>query len=448
MFKKVLIANRGEIAVRIIRACKELGIRTVAIYSEADRDSLHVKLADESYCVGPPAPNQSYLNIPAIISVAEVAACEAIHPGYGFLAENSKFVEICEEHKIKFIGPSKEAILRMGNKSIAKQTVKKAGVPTIPGSDGNIENEKQALSIANKIGYPVLIKATLGGGGKGMRVASNPEELSSFLKTAKSEAEAAFGNSEVYLEKFIEDPRHIEVQILADEKGNIIHLGERDCSIQRRHQKLVEEAPSPAVNRKLREKLGKSAILAARCVDYVSAGTIEFIFDRTGKFYFMEMNTRIQVEHPVTEMITNVDLVKEQLIIAMGEKMSMRQKDVKILGHAIECRINAENSERNFLPCPGEISLYLPPGGPGVRVDSHAYPGYKVLPHYDSLIAKVICWGTKRSEALNRMKRALNEFIIDGIATTIPFHQKVLANESFKKGEVTTNFIKKHFQNG
>lgn len=448
MFKKVLIANRGEIAVRIIRACKELGIRTVAIYSEADRDSLHVKLADESYCVGPPAPNQSYLNIPAIISVAEVAACEAIHPGYGFLAENSKFVEICEEHKIKFIGPSKEAILKMGNKSIAKQTVKKAGVPTIPGSDGNIENEKQALSTADKIGYPVLIKATLGGGGKGMRVASNREELGSFLKTAQREAEAAFGNSEVYLEKFIEDPRHIEVQILGDEKGNIIHLGERDCSIQRRHQKLVEEAPSPAVNQRLREKLGKAAVLAARSVNYVSAGTIEFIFDKHGKFYFMEMNTRIQVEHPVTEMITNVDLVKEQLIIAMGENLSIKQKDLKISGHAIECRINAEDSERNFLPCPGEISIYLPPGGPGIRVDSHAYPGYKVLPHYDSLVAKLICWGRKRSEALNRMKRALNEFIVDGIATTIPFHQKVLNNEAFKKGEVSTNFIKKHFQNG
>jgi len=447
VFRKILIANRGEIAVRVIRACRELGVKSVAVFSEADQDSLHVKLSDESYCIGPAAPNQSYLNIPSIISVAEISGAEAIHPGYGFLAENSKFTEICTEHRIKFIGPHKEAMEKMGDKSTAKETVRRAGVPIVPGSDGNLKDEKEAQKIADKVGYPVLIKATAGGGGKGMRVVKSKEELPELFKTARAEAEAAFGNPEVYLEKYIEDPRHIEVQILADEYGNTIHLGERDCSIQRRHQKLVEESLSPAVDKRLRDKLGGAAVRAARAVKYVSAGTIEFIFDPTGRFYFMEMNTRVQVEHPVTEMITNIDIIKEQIKIAAGEPLTIRQRDVQFHGHAIECRINAEDPDRNFLPSPGEISIYLPPGGPGVRVDSHAYSGYKIQPHYDSLIAKLICWGKNREEAIDRMRRALNEFVIDGVATTISFHLKVMDNEAFQRGEVTTHFIEKHFGN-
>ena len=445
MFKKALIANRGEIAVRIIRACRELNIRTVAIYSDADKDSLHVKLADESYCVGPAAPGQSYLNIPAIISVAEISGAEALHPGYGFLAENAKFTEICAEHRIKFIGPEKYAIEKMGDKSTARETVKRAGVPVVPGSDGNVKDDMEARRIAEKVGYPVLIKATAGGGGKGIRVAKNGDELAEFIKTARAEAQAAFGNPEVYIEKYIEDPRHIEVQILADEHGNTVHLGERDCSIQRRHQKLVEESLSPAVDQRLRDKLGGAAVRAAQAVKYTNAGTVEFIFDRHGHFYFMEMNTRIQVEHPVTEMITSMDIVKEQILIASGEKLKFRQKDIRFHGHAIECRINAENPEKNFLPSPGEISIYLPPGGPGVRVDSHAYQGLHIQPHYDSLIAKLICWGRNRAEAIDRMRRALDEFVIDGVATTIPFHLKVMDNEAFKKGDITTHFIEKHF---
>ena len=448
MFKKILVANRGEIAVRVIRAARELGIRSVAIYSEADKDSLHVKLADESYCIGPAAPNLSYLNIPTIISVAEISGAEAIHPGYGFLAENAKFTEICAEHKIIFIGPGKHAMEKMGDKSTAKDTVKRVGVPIVPGSDGNVKDENEALKVAAKIGYPVLIKATAGGGGKGMRLAKSAGELPEYLKTAKAEAQAAFGNPDVYIEKYIEEPRHIEVQILADEFGNTIHLGERDCSIQRRHQKLVEESLSPAVDRKLRDKLGDSAIKAAKAVNYKSAGTIEFIFDKNGRFYFMEMNTRVQVEHPVTEMITNIDIIKEQIKIAAGLPLSIKQRDVEFRGHAIECRINAENSDRNFMPSPGEITIYLPPGGPGVRVDSHAYQGYHILPHYDSLVAKLICWGKNRTEAIDRMRRALNEFVIDGIHTTISFHLKVMDNEHFKAGNVSTNFIEKHMSNG
>jgi acetyl-CoA carboxylase biotin carboxylase subunit len=445
MFKKILVANRGEIAVRVIRAIRELGIKSVAIYSEADKDSLHVKLADESYCIGPAAPNQSYLNIPSIISVAEISGAEAIHPGYGFLAENSKFTEICAEHGITFIGPSKEAMQKMGDKSTAKETVKRVGVPIVPGSDGNVKDESEAVKVANKIGYPVLVKATAGGGGKGMRLVKSANELPELFKTARAEAEAAFGNPDVYIEKYIEEPRHIEVQILADEHGNTIHLGERDCSIQRRHQKLVEESLSPAVDRRLRDKLGEAAIRAARAVNYKSAGTIEFIFDKHGHFYFMEMNTRVQVEHPVTEMITNVDIIKEQIKIADGQPLSIRQRDVQFNGHAIECRINAENPDRNFLPSPGEITIYLPPGGPGIRVDSHAYQGYHILPHYDSLVAKLICWGRDRTEAIDRMRRALNEFVIDGIHTTISFHLKVMDNEQFKAGNVSTNFIEKYF---
>jgi len=445
MFKKILIANRGEIAVRIIRAARELGIKTVAIYSDADKDSLHVKLADESYCIGPAAPNLSYLNIPTIISVAEISGAEALHPGYGFLAENAKFTDICAEHHITFIGPSKYAMEKMGDKSTAKDTVKKAGVPIVPGSDGNVKDENEAVRVANKIGYPVIIKATAGGGGKGMRLVREGKDLIEFYKTARAEAAASFGNPDVYIEKYIEEPRHIEVQILADEYGNTIHLGERDCSIQRRHQKLVEESLSPAVDQRLRDKLGDSAVRAAKSVNYKSAGTIEFIFDQSGHFYFMEMNTRIQVEHPVTEMITDIDIIKEQILIAAGSHLKLKQKDVQFKGHAIECRINAENPDRNFLPSPGEITIYHPPGGPGVRIDSHAYQGYHILPHYDSLVAKIICWGNNRAEAIDRMRRALNEFVIDGISTTIPFHLRVLDNAEFKAGNVTTNFIEKHF---
>jgi len=445
MFKKLLIANRGEIAVRVIRAARELGIKTVAVYSEADRDALHVKIADEAFCIGPAVPNQSYLNIPSIISVAEVAGVDAIHPGYGFLAENAKFAEICAANGIKFIGPPIEAMAKMGDKATARKTVAKAGVPVVPGSEGTIADEKEAIKIADKIGYPVAIKATAGGGGKGLRVAWDRNEFIHLMRTARSEAEAAFGNPEVYLEKYIEEPRHIEVQILADEHGNYVYLGERDCSIQRRHQKLVEESLSPAVDEKTRKKLGEAAVRAARSVNYFSAGTIEFLFDRHGKFYFMEMNTRVQVEHPVTEMITQVDIIKEQILIAAGEKLRLRQNDIKYYGHAIECRINAEDHERNFLPCPGEIKAYHAPGGPGIRVDSHAYTGYVIQPHYDSLIAKLIAWGKDRGEAIQRMERALDEFVIDGIATTIPFHLKVMRNVAFRRGEVTTKFVEEHF---
>ncbi len=445
MFKKVLIANRGEIAVRIIRTLKELGIQSIAVYSEADKDSLHVKLADEAYCIGPAAPNKSYLNIASIISVAEISGADAIHPGYGFLAENGNFTDICNEHKIKFIGPTKEAMQKMGDKSTAKKTVMKAGVPVVPGSDGNVELEADALSIANKIGYPVIIKATAGGGGKGMRLVRESSELIHAFKMARTEAGSAFGNPEVYIEKYIEEPRHIEVQILADEHGNVIHLGERDCSIQRRHQKLVEEALSPVVDQKLRDKLGAAAIKAAKSVHYTSAGTVEFIFDASGHFYFMEMNTRVQVEHPVTELVTNTDIIREQIMIAAGEKLSLQQKDVHFQGHAIECRINAEDPDKNFMPSPGEISIYLPPGGIGVRVDSHAYSGYKVQPYYDSLVAKLLVWAKTREEAIERMKRALDEFVIDGIHTTIPFQMKVMDNKAFRSGKFSTHFIEQQF---
>ncbi|PIS31378.1 acetyl-CoA carboxylase biotin carboxylase subunit [Candidatus Saganbacteria bacterium CG08_land_8_20_14_0_20_45_16] len=445
MFKKLLIANRGEIAVRIMRAAREMGIITVAVYSEADKDSLHVKIADESYCIGPVAPHKSYLNISSIISVAEVAGVDAIHPGYGFLAENAKFSEICAASGIEFVGPPIIAMQKMGDKATARKIVQKAGVPVVEGSDGTIADEKEAQRVAEKIGFPIAIKATAGGGGKGLRIAWDKKEFLQLMRTARTEAEASFGNPEVYLERFVEEPRHIEVQILADKHGHVIHLGERDCSIQRRHQKLIEECLSPVIDDRTRRKLGDAAVRVARSVGYHSAGTIEFLFDKHGHFYFMEMNTRVQVEHPVTEMITSVDIIKEQILVATGEKLRYRQGDIKFQGHAIECRINAENHEKNFMPSPGEIKAYLAPGGLGVRVDSHAYPGYKVLPHYDSLIAKLIVWGRDRHEALQRMERALDEFVIDGIHTTIPFHLKVLKTEAFQRGQFTTKFVEEHF---
>ncbi|HOJ76500.1 MAG TPA: acetyl-CoA carboxylase biotin carboxylase subunit [Bacillota bacterium] len=441
MFKKILIANRGEIALRIIRACKEMGIKTVAIYSEADRNSLHAHYADEAFCVGPAAGNRSYLNIPNIISAATIAGVDAIHPGYGFLAENARFAEICETHKIKFIGPSAEAIEKMGDKAIAKQTMKNAGVPVVPGSDGALEDEDQAIELAKEIGYPVIIKASAGGGGRGIRVVYNEEELLNAYRTAQSEAEAAFGNPELYMEKFIEEPKHIEIQLLLDEYGNGVYLGERDCSIQRRRQKVIEEAPSPAVTPELRRKMGEAALKGAKSVGYANAGTVEFLLDKDGQFYFMEMNTRIQVEHPVTEMVTGVDLIKEQIKIAAGLKLKLKQSNIEVRGHSIECRINAEDPEKNFMPSPGQISLYHIPSGPGVRVDSSAYQGYAIPPHYDSMIAKLIVWDENREAAIARMLRALDEFEIEGVKTTIPFHKIVLNNQYFRAGDVYTNFI-------
>lgn len=443
MFRKILIANRGEIALRIIRACNELGIGTVAVYSEADKDSLHVQMADEAYCIGPAPSIRSYLNIPNIISVADISGAEAIHPGFGFLSENAKFAEICRDHGIKFIGPSPEAIRSMGDKNTAKQTAIDAGVPVIPGSGGLIESLQQAVETAEKIKYPVIIKATAGGGGKGMRVVQNEAELKDMLERAQAEAGASFGNTGVYMEKYLEEPRHIEIQIVADQSGNIVHLGERDCSIQRRHQKLLEEAPSPAVSQKLREKMGESAIKLAAAVNYEGVGTIEFLLDKDHNFYFMEMNTRLQVEHGVTEILTSVDLVKEQIRIAGGQKLSFSQKDVRFHGHVIECRINAEDPEKNFMPSAGNIVAYMPPGGPGVRVDSHVYPGYTIPPYYDSMVGKLMVWGKDRTEAIARMERALNEYAITGIKTTIPFHLTILNNAFFRRGDVYTNFIQR-----
>ncbi|BDG46572.1 MULTISPECIES: acetyl-CoA carboxylase biotin carboxylase subunit [Parageobacillus] len=442
MIKKVLIANRGEIAVRIIRACKELGIETVAVFSEADRDALHVQLADEAYCIGPTASKESYLNFTNIMSVATLTGCDAIHPGYGFLAENAAFAELCRECNITFIGPSPEAITKMGIKDVARETMREAGVPIVPGSQGIIESVDEAIALADEIGYPVIIKATAGGGGKGIRVARNEQELVKGINITQQEAATAFGNPGVYIEKYIEDFRHVEIQVLADSYGNVIHLGERDCSIQRRLQKLVEEAPSPALDEETRQKMGQAAVQAARAVNYTGAGTVEFIFDyHAKKFYFMEMNTRIQVEHPVTELITGIDLIKEQIRIASGEKLSLTQDEVTFNGWAIECRINAENPEKNFMPSPGKINMYLPPGGLGVRVDSAAYPGYTIPPYYDSMIAKLIVHAPTREEAIARMKRALSEFIIDGIHTTIPFHIKLFEHEKFVKGEFNTKFL-------
>lgn len=440
-FSKILIANRGEIALRILRACEEMGIATVAVHSTVDRDALHVQLADETVCVGEAPSSKSYLNIPRIIAAALTRNATAIHPGYGFLAENARFAEICADHEIAFIGPSPEAIRAMGDKSTAKETMIRAGVPTVPGSGGLLQDEKEARSIARKIGYPVILKATAGGGGRGMRLVRDDLELVRLFSAAKGEAEAAFGNPGLYLEKFIECPRHIEFQILADSHGTVIHLGERECSIQRRHQKLLEEAPSPALTPELREKMGAAAVMTAKSINYLGAGTVEFLLDQNGEFYFMEMNTRIQVEHPVTEMITGLDLVAEQIRIAQGEKLQLTQDQVVLRGHAIECRINAEDPERDFRPTAGRVSGYLPPGGPGVRMDSHVYTDYQIPPYYDSLIGKLIVWGPDRPTAIKRMKRALREFALTGIPTTIGFHQKILETSEFLQGDVYTNFV-------
>jgi len=441
MFKKVLIANRGEIAVRIIRACRELGISTVAVYSEADRDALHVTLADEAYCIGPATSKDSYLNMTNLLSTATLVGADAIHPGYGFLSENADFAELCTACNITFIGPSPEAITKMGDKTTAKDTMKAAGVPTVPGTDGIIEDLDEALKTAAEIGYPVIVKATAGGGGKGMRVVHNEEELKRAITLAQKEAEANFGNPGVYLEKFLVEPRHVEIQVLADQDGNCIHLGERDCSIQRRYQKLIEEAPSPALTPELREKMGQAAVTAAKSVNYSGAGTVEFLLDKEGNFYFMEMNTRIQVEHPVTELITGIDLVKEQIRIAAGEKLTITQDQVKLDGWAIECRINAERPDKNFMPSPGTIEFYLPPGGMGVRVDSACYQGYSISPFYDSMVAKLIVWGKDRQEAIERMNRALKEFAIEGVHTTIPFHLKLLNHPRFQSGDFHIQFL-------
>ncbi|MFC4103830.1 acetyl-CoA carboxylase biotin carboxylase subunit [Paenibacillus xanthanilyticus] len=443
-FNKILIANRGEIAVRIIRACRELGIGTVAVYSEADRESLHVRLADEAYCIGPTASKDSYLNLTNIMSVATLTDCDAIHPGYGFLAENADFAEICESCNVTFIGPSPQAITKMGDKAVAKQTMKEADVPVIPGSDGLVEDMEEAVRVAREIGYPVIIKATAGGGGKGIRIAENEEALVSQITTAQQEAQKAFGNAGVYLEKYLTGMKHVEIQIMADKHGNAVHLFERDCSVQRRRQKLVEEAPCPVLSPALRERMGQAAVRAAQAVNYAGAGTLEFLLGPDGNFYFMEMNTRIQVEHPVTEMITNVDLIKEMISVAEGNPLSFKQEDLHINGWAIECRINAEDSDRNFMPSPGKIDFYLPPGGLGVRVDSAAYPGYTISPHYDSMIAKLIVWGETRDDAISRMKRALSEFAIDGIRTTIPFHLKLLNHPKFLKGNFDIKFLEEH----
>ncbi len=441
MFKKILIAKRGEIAVRIIRACKELGIKTVAVHSEADNDALHVRFSDESVCIGPGPSMESYLNIPNIISAAEISSADAIHPGYGFLAENTYFAEVCESCGIKFIGPSKEAILKMGDKAEARKIVKKKGIPIIPGSEGTISNIEEAMKLASKIKYPVIIKAAAGGGGKGMRVVQNEGALRNAVMTAQNEAQASFNNGEVYMEKYIEEPRHIEFQILGDKKGEVVYLPERDCSIQRRHQKLIEESPSTAVNLKLRKKMGQAACRIAKAVEYVTVGTVEFLLDKKDNFYFVEMNTRIQVEHPVSELVTGIDLVKEQIRLANGEKLSFKQDDVTIRGHAIECRINAEDPDTDFMPSCGRITNCILPGGPGIRVDTHVYSGYQMPPFYDSMIAKLLVLNENRQGAIVKMQRALSEFVIEGIKTTIPFHQKVMENAFFKKGEVYTNFI-------
>jgi len=443
MFKKILIANRGEIAVRIIRACREMGIGTVAVYSEADQDSLHVWWADEAFCIGPAPSAKSYLNFTNIISAALVSGAEAIHPGYGFLAENTDFSEVCLKCGITFIGPSAKAIQQLGDKSSARETMIRAGVPVVPGSEGAILDNETALETAEKLGYPVIVKASAGGGGRGMRVVQNPGDLKNAVITARSEAKAAFGNDDMYMEKYLEEPRHIEFQILGDMHGNIIHLGERDCSIQRRNQKVLEEAPSTALSPEMREKMGEMALRAARAVDYYSAGTVEFLYDKSHNFYFMEMNTRIQVEHPVTELVTGIDLIKEQIRVAAGEKLGITQEEVSIKGHAIECRINAEDPDNNFRPCSGKIDTYIMPGGPGVRVDSAIYAGYSIPPYYDSLIGKLLVWGRDREEAIARMQRSLQEFVIKGIPTTIPFHQQVLKNAFFQRGEIYTNFIQR-----
>ncbi len=447
MFSKILIANRGEVAVRVIRACKEMGIKTVSVYSEADTESLHARLADEAVCIGPSSPLESYLNIPAIISAAEITDVEAIHPGYGFLAENAHFAEICESCDIVFIGPTPENMRLLGDKMTARHKMQKVGIPVIPGSQDIIKTKEDAVKIAKKLKYPVIIKASAGGGGKGMRVCHNDVRLVSSFMTAQQEAEIAFGKSDVYLEKYIERPRHVEVQVLADKYGHIIHLGERDCTIQRRHQKLIEESPSPAMDSKLRKKIGELAVKAVKACNYVNAGTVEFLLDRYENFYFLEVNTRIQVEHPVTEMVTGVDIVKEQIKIASGMKLSYKQDAIKVKGAAIECRINAENPEKDFMPCPGKVDIYLPAGGGGIRVDSHVYSGYTIPPYYDSMIAKVISFGKNRQEAIKIMKRSLEEFVIEPIKTTIPFHKHVMNDTLFLRGDFTTDYVERMTSN-
>ena len=443
MFNKILIANRGEIALRIIRACKEMGIKTVAVYSEADADSLHVHLADESVCIGRPASKESYLNIPAIISAAEITDAEAIHPGYGFLAENAHFAEVCASCQIKFIGPKPEVMRLMGDKVAAIRMAKKAGTPTTPGSDGPVTDPKKAIAIAKEIKYPVIVKASAGGGGRGMRVAHTDISLTQALQTCRAEAEAAFGNPEVYIEKYIEEPRHIEIQIMGDEYGHVIHLGERDCTIQRSHQKLIEEAPSPLLTPRQRKKVGKYALKLAKEVKYTSAGTIEFLMDKHGDFYFMEMNTRVQVEHPVTELTMGVDIIKEQIKIAAGERLSVAKSSLEPRGHAIECRINAENPDEGFKPSPGTITTYHVPGGPGIRVDTHLYQGYRVPPYYDSMLAKIIVHAPNRNEAIKRMIRALDELVVEGVHTTTAFLKTILESETFRRGHYSTHFIEK-----
>ncbi len=445
MLKKVLIANRGEIAIRIIRTCREMGIPTVAVYSEIDKDSLHTKLADEAICIGPAPSNKSYLNIKNILEAAVITGADSIHPGFGFLAENADFAKMCEESNIKFIGPSYNVIELMGNKSNSKDLMKANGVPVIPGSDGSIKSVKEAMEIAKKVGYPIMIKAAAGGGGKGIRLVKSEAELDESYNIVKQEAKVSFNDDEIYIEKFIEEPHHVEIQVLADEYGNSVHLGERDCSIQRKNQKVLEESPSPIIDEKLREEMGKAALKAVKAAKYSNAGTIEFLVDKYGKFYFMEMNTRIQVEHPVTEWITGIDIVKEQIKIASGEKLSFKQKDIKFNGHAIECRINAENPEKNFMPSPGEIKDLNLPGGNGVRVDTAIYSGYKIPPTYDSMIAKIIVHSDTRLEAIAKMKRALDECVVDGIDTNIDFLYKILENENFVNGNFDTSFISKEF---
>ena len=445
MFKKVLIANRGEIAVRVIRACRELGIPTVAVYSQADAKSLHVRLATDAFCIGPASSGDSYLNIPAIITTAVMTGCDAIHPGYGFMSERADFVDICEQHNIKFIGPSADSMRKMGDKATARRTMIENNVPVTPGT-GILETVEQAREFAHKAGYPIILKATAGGGGKGMRIVRSDDELESNMTLCQQEAQKFFGNPGVYAEKFLENPRHIEVQILGDSFGNVIHLGERDCSIQRRHQKLLEEAPSPAIDEKTRQEMGAAAVRAAKAIKYEGAGTCEFLLDHDGKWYFMEMNTRVQVEHCVTEMISQVDIVREQIRVAAGKKLNYTQDDIVLKGHAIECRINAEDPENGFMPCPGTIDAYLAPGGFGVRVDSHSYAGYKIPPYYDSMIGKLICWGRTRNEARRRMYQALKEYVILGVKTTIPFHQAIIEDEVFTSGQFNTGFIEDYYK--
>ena len=442
MFKKVLIANRGEIALRVIRACRELGVQTVAVYSEADRESLHVRFADDDVCIGPAAARESYLRIPRLIAAAEITGADAIHPGYGFLAENAEFAETCAASNITFIGPTADQIRVMGDKAAARKAMTAVGVPIIPGTPGPVEDVDEALGFARDIGFPVIIKAAAGGGGKGMRVAREPDDFARSFQLARSEALSAFGNGDVYVEKYLDRPRHIEFQILGDKHGNVIHLGERDCSVQRRHQKLIEEAPSPAMTPELRAAMGDAAVRGAKAIDYVGAGTIEMLLNEDRSFYFMEMNTRIQVEHPVTEMLTGVDLVKEQIRVAAGHKLTVKELPT-LRGHVIECRVNAEDPARNFQPSPGKIEIFHPPGGPGVRLDTHVYAGYKVPPYYDSLIAKLICQGRDRQEALRRMQMALESFIIEGVTTTIPFLARVIMSKEFQAGDIDTKFLER-----